>query len=345
MFGWINDCTKQLIITKFGIGKWHEIKRLANCQVKDYGFIRHEYYPDSSTVDLVVAASSILGLSTEEVLEAFGQYFHEFTRTAGYENLLNCLGSNLRLWMSNMNSLHNHLQSSLPDGFVAPVFWCEDEEETVVDIGGDCGRNTVDGEAAPQTNAILLHYYSKRGSLLVPLVVGVVKEVARFHFDVEIEMERLGMQGKIVEEKLEEEVDEHGEVVRSNKRKSMKAREFTTWRIRALEEDQQWKLSRDKPPNESTEYDITSPTHAHDLPNDMPTVLNLDIMTPTMTCPFSGVTVPMPTEFLNEDSLRNQNNRTLNEILAKDQQQCPFLNNRITSSQRRRMINQRKKEK
>eukprot|EP00957_Ditylum_brightwellii_P017920 1350040-Ditylum_brightwellii.AAC.1 len=146
MFGWINDCTEQLVITKFGIEKWHEIKEKAGCSVKDHGFVRHQYYPDSSTVNLVVAASDVLGIPVSGVLEAFGQFFMEFVRKNGYENLLRCQGSTLRLWLSNLNALHDHLQSSLPAGFVAP----------------DC--DSVQG-------SILLHYFSKRGSLLCPLVV------------------------------------------------------------------------------------------------------------------------------------------------------------------------------
>ena len=122
MFGWINDCTESLVVTKFGKEKWHEIKEKAQCKVVDGGFIRHKYYSDESTVALVVAASEVLGLEVDAVLEAFGQYFMEFTRKNGYDNLLQCQGSTLRLWLSNLNALHDHLQSSLPKGFVAPVF-------------------------------------------------------------------------------------------------------------------------------------------------------------------------------------------------------------------------------
>ena len=103
----------------------------------------------------------------------------------------------MRLWLSNLNALHDHLQSSFPEGFVAPVLWCEDDE----DIEG----------------AILLHYYSKRGSLLVPLVVGLVKEVARYHFDIEIQMTRMQMQ------------DENDA-------------KFTTCSISASDSSLQWKL-------------------------------------------------------------------------------------------------------
>lgn len=201
MFGWINDCTESLVTTKFGIEKWHEVKEKAKCKVADGGFIRHKYYSDESTVALVVAASEVLGLEVDTVLEAFGQYFMEFTRKNGYDNLLQCQGSTLRLWLSNLNALHDHLQSSLPKGFVAPVFWCEDDD------------------SEEHEGCILLHYYSERGSLLVPLVVGVVKEVSRYHFDLEVNMERLQMQTE-------------------NEAK------FTTWRISAVDPKVQWKLTR-----------------------------------------------------------------------------------------------------
>ena len=90
MFGWINDCTESLVITKFGIEKWHEIKAKTDCKVEDGGFIRHQYYSDGSTVALVVAAAEVLGLTVDQVLEAFGQYFMEFTRQNIYVNLLSC---------------------------------------------------------------------------------------------------------------------------------------------------------------------------------------------------------------------------------------------------------------
>ena len=94
MFGWINDCCESLVVTKFGLEKWHEIKKKAGCTIEDGGFIRHQYYTDESSVELVEAVSSVLGTSVNDVIEVFDQYFMEFTREAGYENLLSCQGSN-----------------------------------------------------------------------------------------------------------------------------------------------------------------------------------------------------------------------------------------------------------
>ena len=254
MFGWINDCTESLVVTKFGKEKWHEVKEKAQCKVADGGFIRHKYYSDESTVALVVAASEVLGLEVDAVLEAFGQYFMEFTRKNGYDNLLQCQGSTLRLWLSNLNALHDHLQSSLPKGFVAPVFWCEDDD------------------AVEHEGCILLHYYSERGSLLVPLVVGVVKEVSRYHFDLEVNMERLQMQTE-------------------NEAK------FTTWRISAVDPKFQWKLTRGSDQNvalkNGEEVKVESGNNNHDPKN--------------LTCPFHAMAKEMKAANLQQNPAAESN--------------------------------------
>lgn len=175
MFGWINDCTECLVLTKFGEETWHKIKEKAGCEIHDGGFLRYKYYPDSDTVQLVVAAAEVLGIGVDDVLFTFGDYFIDYVQENGYSNVLECLGSNLRDWLSNLNSLHDHLQASYPKGFVAPVFWSEDDEES-------------------EEGAILVHYFSQRGSLLVPLVVGVIKKLARCYFDIEINMDQLQLQ-------------------------------------------------------------------------------------------------------------------------------------------------------
>mmetsp|Transcript_22486 Transcript_22486/g.55637 ORF Transcript_22486/g.55637 Transcript_22486/m.55637 type:complete len:1526 (-) Transcript_22486:168-4745(-) len=95
--------------------------------------------------------------------------------------------------------MHDHVQKSFPgENFCPPVFWCE-----------DC--DTVEG-------SILLHYFSQRGNLLVPWVVGIVEELASFHFEVDVKMNRIAKQ------------DEDGS-------------KFTTWRVTAVDESQMWKLS------------------------------------------------------------------------------------------------------
>jgi hypothetical protein len=54
-----------------------------------------------------------------------------------------------------------------------PEFWCEDNDHD---------------------ESVTLYYRSKRGNLLAPLAVGLVKEVARRQFDLDISMNRLTTQ-------------------------------------------------------------------------------------------------------------------------------------------------------
>eukprot|EP00529_Nitzschia_sp_RCC80_P019025 CAMPEP_0113487066 /NCGR_PEP_ID=MMETSP0014_2-20120614/25319_1 /TAXON_ID=2857 /ORGANISM="Nitzschia sp." /LENGTH=514 /DNA_ID=CAMNT_0000380755 /DNA_START=284 /DNA_END=1828 /DNA_ORIENTATION=- /assembly_acc=CAM_ASM_000159 len=224
MFGWINDCTECLVIEKFGQDVWHQIKDEAGCgDVPDGGFLRYKYYPDSDTVSLVVAAAEVLNITVEDVLHAFGDYFVQYVQDNGYSNVLECLGSNLRDWLSNLNSLHDHLQASYPKGFVAPVFWSEDDEEEGVSGSGNDGGGRVDGNSNSNKNsknngAILVHYFSHRGSLLVPLVVGLIKRIAREYFSIEINMEQLQLQ------------DESQGV------------KNTTWRVMTVDPDEAYKL-------------------------------------------------------------------------------------------------------
>lgn len=198
MLGLINDCAEQLVISKYGVDVWHAIKESAGCKIKDDGFEQHGHYPDSATVDIVVAAAEALSVTVEDLLELLGRYFLEYIIDKGYDNLLRCQGSTLRLWLSNLNAMHDHLQSSLPAGNF-PVFWCE-----------NCV--THDG-------SIILHYYSTRGALLSSLVVGIVKEVAKTYFQIEVKMLRLAVQG------------EDGS-------------ECTTWRISSVDPLKRYKLTQ-----------------------------------------------------------------------------------------------------
>ena len=215
MFGWINDCTECLVLSKFGEEAWHKIKEKANCDVVDGGFLRYKYYPDSDTVALVVAASEVLSISVDDVLHAFGDYFIDYVQDNGYSNVLECLGGNLRDWLSNLNSLHDHLQASYPKGFVAPVFWSEDDPCSGAEEG-----------------AILVYYYSKRGSLLVPLVEGLLKKLARVYFGIEINLNQLTLQDQLME-CPDNKLSENGKC---------KTHEHTSWRVTAVDPGEAHKL-------------------------------------------------------------------------------------------------------
>ncbi|KAL3929416.1 MAG: hypothetical protein SGBAC_012222 [Bacillariaceae sp.] len=184
---------------------------MAGCKTKDQSFLRRAYYEDEELYALVGAAATLLNVTPTDVMIAYGRYFIAIHLKAGsgYTELLKCQGSTLRQWLSNLNAMHEYIKRSFPgEGFIAPVFWCEDCE--------DC-----------EDGSILLHYYSMRGTMLVPLVVGIVEELARSHFGLEVRMDQTSLQG------------DNGAT-------------FTTWRISSVDESQQWKLS----PRNEVEEDV-----------------------------------------------------------------------------------------
>jgi guanylate cyclase soluble subunit beta len=173
MLGWINDCVEKLVIEKFGVEVWHAVKEKAGCEVKDGGFLKLEHYTDNSTTSLVDAASELSGLTVPQVYEAFGVFFVAYVIDEGYENLLCCQGSTLKDWMTNINAIHSHLQTTFPKKMIMPEFWCEEN--------GD--------------GTLSLFYFSTRGNFLSPLAAGLVTEVAKRQFDLSIVMTRRTSQG------------------------------------------------------------------------------------------------------------------------------------------------------
>ena len=100
-------------------------------------------------------------------------YFAYYIIQEGYENLLCSQGSTLKDWMVNINAIHQHLQTTFPTKMIMPEFWCQ--------------KN--------QNGSLTLYYYSSRGNCLSQLAVGLISEVAKFQFQLIIQMEMLTKQG------------------------------------------------------------------------------------------------------------------------------------------------------
>jgi guanylate cyclase soluble subunit beta len=143
MYGWIHGCLEKLVLVSYGEFVWIQIKEEANCNIITGDFIRYESYGDDETMALFTATCKVLNLDIDTILEIFGRYFMEYVREEGYLNMLTVLGSSLREWLTNVNDLHAHLQSSLPQAKF-PEYWCVDDEEST-----------------PPYESMILHYCSQ----------------------------------------------------------------------------------------------------------------------------------------------------------------------------------------
>lgn len=165
MYGLVNKAVEDLVKSNFGEETWEKIKTKA--QVKDASFVSMQSYGDHVTYNLVGAATEVLALSAEQVLEAFGEYWVLFTAKEGYGNMLDAAGNNLVDFLQNLDALHVRVGNVMPE-LKPPSFECTDIT----------------------SNSLQLHYFSDREGLTA-MVVGLVKGLGK-RFNTPCEVQVLG---------------------------------------------------------------------------------------------------------------------------------------------------------
>lgn len=103
----------------------------------------------------------------DELLEELGYMFYDTCKITGHSKLMKTLGSDLKAFLLNLDSLHSYLTMSFSE-MRAPSFHCESKD------GG----------------SILLHYYSQRKGLEY-IVIGIVKAVAKDIYNIPVQIEVL----------------------------------------------------------------------------------------------------------------------------------------------------------
>lgn len=170
MYGLVNRAIEEMAVTRFGTPAWQEICRRAG--LADTAFVGMNAYPDEVTYRLVGAASEVLGLSPEAVLEAFGEYWITYTAERGYGDLLAMAGATLPEFLGNLDAMHARVGLAYP-ALRPPSFRVSD--------------------LSPGT--LRLHYHSERAGM-APLVVGLLRGLGkRLNTQVEATLERSRAQG------------------------------------------------------------------------------------------------------------------------------------------------------
>jgi len=82
---------------------------------------------------LVAAASEILSIPSDTLLEAFGEYWILYTAERGYGEMLNLAGDSLPAFLKNLNMLHGRVSNLMPE-LAPPQFECINEQENSIDL-------------------------------------------------------------------------------------------------------------------------------------------------------------------------------------------------------------------
>jgi hypothetical protein len=161
MYGLVNKAIADMVLSKFGKETWEAIRQKANVEVNT--FLSMEGYPDDVTHRLVKAASVVLNLSPAQIMEAFGEFWVEYTAQEGYGEMLDMSGDDLPEFLQNLDNMHARIGVSFPQ-LKPPSFECNETEE----------------------NSLNLEYRSEREGL-APMVLGLVKGLGnRFNTEVDV---------------------------------------------------------------------------------------------------------------------------------------------------------------
>jgi predicted hydrocarbon binding protein len=153
MYGLVNLAVQQLVTEKFGAAVWAEIKRKVALQTETFN--RMQAYPDSLTFNMVGAVCEVTGLSAEQVLFAFGEYWVLYTGNQGYGHLFEMAGSSLRDFLHNLDNLHSRVGQNFTQ-LRPPSFVAEDLD----------------------AQTVRLHYHTERSGLC-SMVFGLINGLAR----------------------------------------------------------------------------------------------------------------------------------------------------------------------
>lgn len=166
MYGLINKAIQGLITEKFGEATWEDVRSRAG--LSDEPFLPMEQYPDAVTYDLVQAATEVLQIPAEEVLQEFGIFWTMFTGAEGYKELMESAGDTFAEFVSNLDQLHARVKLLFPH-LDPPSFLVFDREP----------------------NSLKVRYFSNREGL-VPLVEGLFQGLAnRFQVSLSVQHEQV----------------------------------------------------------------------------------------------------------------------------------------------------------
>lgn len=149
MYGMVNKAIEGMVCANHGEIVWEKIKAKAGVDID--AFISNEPYDDDITYRLVAAASAVLVLPADEILQVFGRYWVLETAQKDYGPLMRSSGRGLPEFLKNLDHMHTRVRMMFPK-LVPPRIAISDVTEAT----------------------LVLHYYSHRQGL-APFVVGLVE--------------------------------------------------------------------------------------------------------------------------------------------------------------------------
>ncbi|KAF1752134.1 hypothetical protein GCK72_018688 [Caenorhabditis remanei] len=185
-FGFIHESIRQLICRNYGEETWLQVLDKSGFENGKENIVNH-YYSDTDTYVLVDSVSLVIKVTKDQVWEMYGAFLITYSMEIGWDELVRSMSPNLKGFLDNLDSLHYFIDHVVYKANLrGPSFRCEE---------------TSDG-------SLLLHYFTGRPGLY-HIVKGVVREVAKRVFDLDINLIVQGRTQRSVHMNNGERVEEH----------------------------------------------------------------------------------------------------------------------------------------
>lgn len=164
MYGLVNKSIEELVVANYGQEKWEEIKTKSNINIAY--FISSESYDDDVTFTLAETIATELGVTVDDVLRLFGEWWILHTGKNHYGYMLESGGDNFKTFVLNLPSFHNRVMMMYPK-LTPPEFKVSNVKE----------------------HHLHLHYFSQRKGLTA-FVHGLMTGLGKF-FNTEVTTEHV----------------------------------------------------------------------------------------------------------------------------------------------------------
>uniref|UniRef100_A0A914C088 guanylate cyclase n=1 Tax=Acrobeloides nanus TaxID=290746 RepID=A0A914C088_9BILA len=186
MFGFIHESIHQMMVRRYGDDFWAEVLQRAGFESGKENIVNH-YYPDADTYALIDSVSALAKIPREQVWESYGAFLIEYTMEIGWDELLRTMSPSLKGFLDNLDSLHYFIDHVVYKANLrGPSFRCEENED----------------------GTITLHYFTGRPGLY-PIVKGVLREVSKRIYKVDVTITVTGRTQRSVQMSTGERLEEH----------------------------------------------------------------------------------------------------------------------------------------
>lgn len=162
MHGLIHVVLKHFITSSFGEEKWRAILSEAGLTDQEPTILSLQAHDDATTVKVVSTAASVLDITVEDALRAYGAFFAENAFQGGHLRMLRSMGDSLTEFMRNLNHMHMVLERDMRTA-IFPYFKVTSSENQ---------------------HEFRISMCSARGALLAPLFEGAFPVVASSIYNV-----------------------------------------------------------------------------------------------------------------------------------------------------------------